>query len=75
MHSFAVGQKEFSDAADTLASVSGADELPSVSEAQLRRQLCVEKVARLAAPRTEITDALVETRDRRIGLIDLQVSV
>ncbi|GAQ89578.1 nuclear pore complex protein Nup133 [Klebsormidium nitens] len=68
-----IGQQEFSDAADTLASISGTEELPSVSEAQLRLQLCVEKLARLAAPRTAKTEALLDTLDRRIGLIDLQV--
>ena len=43
-----------------------------MTEAQLRRQLCLEKLARLAEPRGESTDVAVETLDRRIGLVDLQ---
>jgi hypothetical protein len=69
-----VGQKSFSDAADTLASISGHDDLGPLSEAHLRRQLCLEKMARLAAPRHESTEREVEALDRRIALLDLQVS-
>jgi hypothetical protein len=68
-----VGQKSFSDAADTLASISGHDNLGSLSVAHLRRQLCLEKMARLAAPRRESTQREVESLDRRIALLDLQV--
>jgi hypothetical protein len=68
-----VGQKSFSDAADTLASLSGDNDLGSLSGAHLRRQLCLEKMARLAAPRQESTGREVEAVDRRIALLDLQV--
>jgi hypothetical protein len=68
-----VGRKSFSDAANSLASIIGHDDLGSLSEAHLRRQLCLEKMARLAASPHESTQRQVEALDRRIALLDLQV--